>query len=283
MQAHTDSVTNQIVQNSFHVLSSYNNSFSNFQSRSLVPAFPNTGDYALETNPDGQATAYVKNSKQFLHAVYGDNNGNVVHNTGIRRAPTTITKIVLCADIDIPNTSFNPRNPQTDDIYLDGKLLRFDGAYGFTGAFGSYSGMNRYRMDLNRVSDKLILDGQDPITGTNHFLNLGNMSLTTSNVRDARPLTATIQNMVIYGTSYYGIIDAINGETKENFDNVTYYGSQLLWSRGNVDIKIKNKVTAYSLNSYIGPDHNEYTCFGNGRQQNIEAHNITFTEGCNYY
>lgn len=260
-----------------------NNNSNKLLTKSAVPKtendfnWPDTGDFVLEANPAGGKIAYVRNSKQFMHAVYGYGVNYERANTNRSVKDSDITKIVLVKDIDIVSLRSDKTIP---DIQVknptNGRMSRLNLPGG--SIYNNHNGGDgdSLYMTIRRPSfeNKLTIDGQG------HYINAGNFYIETS---DSLNVSIEVNNVTLYGSTYLGFIRAENnsGWTHEIFRDVNYYGAQFLYSNGDVNITTYGTVNAFSLYTYNGPDGNLYRCQGtatNARegQQNMEVHNVTF-------
>ncbi|MBA1434479.1 hypothetical protein [Bombilactobacillus bombi] len=265
--------------------------------------WPANNDFATKDNGDGTVTAYVRNAKQFLHAVYGYGtdykNMNLISDTTVH-GYSDITKIVLVDNINLVDLSHDP------DITVSGNTLDFtnftsrgDMAYPttdpnaakFWGSDGGDWDLNIVHASRNvpqkpdpssdrNIPNSLTIDGQKK-----YWINAGNFSI---HLTSKRNINITIQNMKIFGSTFYGILrghlSGIAGAwANETYDNVTYYGAQFMYSDSNTTVNMSGHTTAYSLVSYKGPDGYIYRCqgsIGGSNQQNMEATNVNFSDNC---
>ncbi|MCO6544195.1 MAG: hypothetical protein J6584_09560, partial [Lactobacillus sp.] len=288
---------------------------------STIP-WPTNNDFYLTDNPDGGKIAYVHNAKQLLHAIYGF--GTDYKNIDIRSGTGTwgysdITKIVLTKDIDIPNLANDPditfATPSTgagatvrstgaiNNVNHDPYMLNFSqiNNYGSLTSpsaphSGKYSGQDGGEWNLriihssNKPDDLTTeisgkVQSTFTIDGQGHTWNLGNFSIF---LRQDRAANITLNNMKIYGSNYFGPIRTANMTsvpTVLTYKDITYYGSQLLYSNSGVTVHFQGDCIGYALYSYIGPDGNVYSCQGTitgSAQQLLEGQNINFDADCNF-
>lgn len=269
--------------------------------------------------PQGKI-AYVWNAKQFLHALYGNYYSG---RSGSARIPyqnaqsdqfgydTDITKIVLEDDINLAQADQDPDiyvpDPKTNKIIQDNAhKVQFFGFGDFTGTSATAAGDCWYiylvtrrtpswTVDDIKAADgstkhldfsALTIDGQDH-QGQRHWLNLSRFSITTYQPDPPRwNQKITVQNVDLYGNSFYGIVraESLGNNTQEIYKDVNYYGAQFLYSvsGSNTSITTQGQINAYSLKTYIGPDGKTYNCQGGGNQENMQTFNIIFDEGSTY-
>ncbi|WP_353486193.1 hypothetical protein [Apilactobacillus xinyiensis] len=245
------------------------------------------GDYdsyvtGLQNNDDGYkdpddvndpgSTVHVQNANQLLYYI-GYKKGSSGSSKGYNDPVANIHKIILDNDISL-----------ADANEYSGFAKNFDSLHS---SIGDYSG------DRVAVNHKyLVIDGQG------HTLDMQFNCFATNFHLDGSEWT--LENMKIYGSSYWGPVST-NSPFTVNYRNIDYYGSQLIWSSRfpNVKINIYGNVACHSLlvykplkgigykypKSYAGNsvDLQGYLCESYGNQQNMQAGDIEFHKGSKYF
>ncbi|WP_220728575.1 hypothetical protein [Apilactobacillus xinyiensis] len=240
------------------------------------------GDYDsyvtnLQNNDDGYkdpddvndpgATVHVQNANQLLYYV------GYVKGWGAVPKPANdpvakIHKIILDNDISLSDANEYP-----------GFAKNYDANHPNNGSF-SYLYVNH---------KNLVIDGQG------HTLDMMFSDFALASTLSGN--NWTLENMKLYGSSYYGPISLNSPNIIVNFRNIDYYGPQLIWSTGqsNVKINVYGKVACHSLlfykplkgNGYSynvnGLQFNGYLCQANGDQQNMQVGDVEFHSNSQYF
>lgn len=217
------------------------------------------------------ATVHVQNANQLLDYVGYVKGGGAVSKSS-NNPVSKIHKIILDNDISLSDATDYP-----------GFAKNYDYNHPANGDFGTWILVNH---------KNLVIDGQG------HTLDMMYNCFATAVTLSGNQWT--LENMKIYGSSYWGPLST-NSSFTINYRNIDYYGSQLIWSSriSGVKVNVYGNVACHSLLTYkplkgqgylvpkgtAGSSSNlmGYVCETNGNQQNMQVGDITFHNGSKYF
>lgn len=226
----------------------------------VVKSFSSTGladASSLYSEPEisSEDTVHVKTADEFIDAIYNNDDGSVTfNNRGGAQTVSHIHKIVLDNNINLHDSK------KYSSIVNESA--------------------NYYYLSVNHGT--LVIDG----AGYNLDMRRTDIAL----VSGMKNQNWTFENIVIEGSSYYGPVSVNSSDTTLNYSNMTYYGSQLIWSSGvqNSKVNIYGNCNVHSLYQYqsypaSNPDGQTVLCDSSGNQQNMQTGDLEFHAGSKYY
>lgn len=195
-------------------------------------------------------TVHVSTANEFLDAVYNSDDKTATFENRGVRKNSSIHKIILDKNINLYDTTYNNTGGNYHYLYINHGTLVIDGA--------------------------------------GHNLDMGNIDIAL--VSGMENQNYTLENMTIEGTSYYGPISVNSPNTTLNYSNISYYGSQLVWSATviNSKVNIYGDVNIHSLYQYTSypstnPKGKTVLTDASGTQQNMQTGDLELHAGAKYY
>ncbi len=200
-------------------------------------------------------TVHVSTANEFLDAVYNSDDGR---STATYRTSSNsgshVQKIVLDNDINFADSTYSEYNSLALAAHYTPEYVKHE---------------------------VLVIDGQG------HRLDMNNNSISIENNQNQ---TWTLENMTVTSSSYWGPIRTNISNININYSNISYYGSQLIWSSTlpNIKVNIYGNVSVHSLYSYStytkkNPTGVTLLCDAAGNQQNMQTGDLELHAGAKYY
>lgn len=200
-------------------------------------------------------TVHVSTANEFLDAVYNSDDGR---STATYRTSSNsgshVQKIVLDNDINFADSTYSEYNSLALAAHYTPEYVKHE---------------------------VLVIDGQG------HKLDMNNNSISIENNQNQ---TWTLENMTVTSSSYWGPIRTNISNININYSNISYYGSQLIWSSTlpNIKVNIYGNVSVHSLYSYStftkkNPTGVTLLCDAAGNQQNMQTGDLELHAGAKYY